>query len=158
VELLLASGCRELVLLFDSDDAGAKAPARAAPAILKAGLTTRVARLAPGPDGKSDPDALVRRLGAAGIEEALACATPLTEYLIEDAIKRHAGGLGPQAPVEHKLRAIRELTSFVLAAPEGLARSTFEKVIARRLDLDIGPLRQEMQRADSQRPTAMARR
>jgi len=148
VQLLVGSGCLDLTLLFDGDDAGARAPARAAPALLPAGLSTTAVRIPRGVETKSDPDALVQRSGPAGVERLLSGALPLTEYLIEDAIRTHAGGLGPQAPVEHKLRAVRELTPFVLAAPDGLARSTFEKAIARRLDLDIGPLRLEVQRAE----------
>jgi DNA primase len=143
----MASGCRELVLLFDGDEAGARAPARAARAILRAGLTTSVAQLSATLPG-SDPDAFVLRFGKTGVEEVLHGARPLTEFLIDDALRRHAGGLGPQAPVEHKLRALRELTPLVLAAPEGLARSTFERAIARRLDVDIGPLRLEVKRAE----------
>ncbi len=147
LELLVASGCRELVLLFDGDEAGARAPARAAPALLQASLTTSVARISQAADGKSDPDALVLRSGKAGVEEVLAGARPLTEFLIDDAIRRRARGVGPQAPVEHKLSVICELKPLVLAAPPGLARSMFEKAIARRLDLDIGPLRLEVHRA-----------
>jgi DNA primase len=148
VKLVLAAGCRELVLLFDGDDAGARAPGRAAPALFQAGLTTTVVRLPPAPDGNSDPHAVAQRLGAAGLEQLLEGAVPLTEYLIDEAIRRHVAGPGPQACVEHKLRAVRELTPFVLAAPAGLARSTFEKTLARRLDLDIGPLRVEVQRSE----------
>ncbi len=146
LELLMANGCRELVLLFDGDEAGAGAPARAARAILGSGLTTSVAQLSAALPG-SDPDAFVLRFGKASVEEVLAGARPLTEFLMDDAIRRHAGGLGPQAPMEHKLLALRELTPLVLAAPEGLARSTFERAVARRLDIDIGPLRLEVKRA-----------
>jgi DNA primase len=146
VELLAASGCRELVLLFDGDDGGARAPAQVAPVLLQAGLSASVAKLPAASGEASDPDAFVLRAGKASLDEVLAGARPLTEYLIDDAIRRHAGGLGPSAPVEHKMRALRELTPLAAATPEGLARSTFERAIARRLDLDIGPLRVEVQR------------
>ena len=146
IELLRASGCRELVLLFDGDDGGARAPVRIAPVLLQGAVSTTVARLPASSAGESDPDALVLRGGKASLEEVLAGARPLTEYLIDDAIRRHAGGVGPSAPVEHKIRALGELTPLAAAAPEGLARSTFERAIARRLDLDIGPLRMEVQR------------
>ena len=145
IELLRATGCRELVLLFDGDDGGARAPVRVAPVLLQGGLSATVARLPAAPGG-SDPDALVLRGGKASLDEVLAGARPLTEYLIDEAIRRHADGVGPSAPVEHKIRALGELTPLAAAAPEGLARSTFERAIARRLDLDIGPLRSEVQR------------
>ena len=92
--------------------------------------------------GQSDPDVLVARSGRRGVEEVLAAAKPLTEFLIDDAVQRHADGLGVQAPVEHKLAVLRALMPFVLAAPEGLPRATFERAVARRLGIDIGPMRQ----------------
>jgi DNA primase len=149
VELLTASGCRELVLLFDGDEEGARAPAVAAAALLQAGLSAMVARLPATGSRGSDPDAFVLRAGKASLEEVLAAARPLTECLIEDAIRRHADGLGPSAPVEHKLRALEELITVIAAVPVGLARSTFEKAVARRLDIDIGPLRSKVQRTAS---------
>lgn len=146
--LLEASGCRELVLLFDADEAGGLATTRAGALLLQASLSTLVAEI-PAASGVHDPDVLVARAGRRGVEEVLAAARPLTEFLIEDAIRRHAGGIGAQAPVEHKLAVIRALTPFVLAAPDGLPRSTFERMLARRLDIDIGPMRAEYRRAAS---------
>ena len=90
---------------------------------------------------------IVARSGRRGVEEVLAAAKPLSEFLIDDAVQRHADGLGVQAPVEHKLAVLRALMPFVLAAPEGLPRATFERAVARRMGIDIGPLRQELQRA-----------
>ena len=148
VELLVSNGCRELVLLFDGDEAGAAAPARAARVLLEANLTAVVARLPAAPDGRSDPDALVVRSGKRGVEEVLAGARPLTEFIIDDAVRCHAEGLGTLASVEHKLSVLRSLTPFVLAVPHGLARSAFERTVARRLGIDIGPLRQEFQRVE----------
>ena len=148
VGLLEASGCRELVLLFDGDEAGGLAASRAGALLLQASLSTLVAEI-PASVGAQDPDVLVARSGRRGVEEVLAAARPLTEFLIDDAIRRHAAGIGSQAPVEHKLAVIRALTPFVLAAPEGLPRSTFERMLARRLDIDIGPMRAEYRRAAS---------
>jgi DNA primase len=149
VELLSANGCRELVLLFDGDEAGARAPAVAARVLLQAELKTLVAWLPTTGCGRSDPDTFVLRAGKASLEEVLAAARPLSEHLIDDAIRRYAEGVGPSAPVEHKLRALEELTPIMLATPEGLARSTFERAVARRLDIDIGPLRAAVHRAAS---------
>jgi DNA primase len=158
VQLVLAAGCRELVLVFDADEGGAKAPHRAAPVLLSAGATTTVVRLPSGNGSAKDPDELVQRQGAPAMERLLAGAIPLTEHLIDEAIRRHIAGPAAQASVEQKVRVVRELTALVLAAPAGLARSIFEKAIARRLDLDIGPLRREVhgaeRRAARARPNA----
>ena len=146
LEVLAGAGARELVLLFDGDQAGVAAPSRCAGTLLKSEMTTYVARLPAGAGDKTDPDSFVRRRGAAALGQVLDAALPLTEHLIQRAIADHAPD-GGHAPVEKKLRVVRELTPTVLATREGLARSAFEKTIARRLDLDIGPLRSELHRA-----------
>ena len=157
VELLVACGCKELVLLFDGDEAGTTAAIRAAGVLLKANLPTIVARLAASSHGQSDPDVLVARSGRRGAEEVLAAARPLTEFIIDDAIQRHADGVGVQAPVEYKLAVLRAVMPYVLAAKDGIPRATFERAVARRLGLDIGPLRQELlQAARAQRTRSHA--
>lgn len=147
VELLGASGCRDLVLLFDGDEAGQSATARVAPVLLQASFNTTVARIPPVAKGKNDPHALTVQSGKAGVDAVLAEGRTLTEFLIEEEIRKHAGGLGAQAPVERKLKVVRELMPLVLAAPEGLARSIFERTLASKLDVDIGPLRREVRLA-----------
>jgi DNA primase len=147
IGLLAAAGAKELVLLFDGDEAGRSAVARVAPELLRAELAARVAVVPRTGIGQNDPDVLVARAGRKGVEEVLAAAKPLTEFLIEDAVERYAGGLGPQAAVEQKLAVVRELTPIAVATPDGLPRATFERAVARHLGVDIGPLRQELQRA-----------
>ena len=141
LELLKRCDCRELVMLFDGDAAGARAAPQVAAAIFRAGLSARVAQL-PG-----DPDDYVRAHGRAGLEALVAAAPALTEHLIDEAIREHTGAsAATHAPVEQKVAIVRTLTPHALALPEGLARSTFERRIAQRLALDIGALRAEVQR------------
>jgi len=143
VELLQRCDCREVTVLFDGDPAGLAAPAKAAEALLPTGIAGRVAVL-PSAQGKVDPDEYARAHGREGVEALLAAAVPLTDYLIERAVERHCRG-GADAPVEGKLAAVRELAPVVRLAPEGLARATFEERVARRLGLDLGALREEIE-------------
>jgi len=148
VKLLEASGCRDLVLLFDGDEAGSKAPARVAPELLRATFATSVACLGEASQSTGDPDSFVLRSGKASLEDVLAAARPLTEYLIDFAVGRVGGPLAERAAVEYRLAALRDLMPLLLSAPEGLRRRTFEKAVARRLHLDIGPLRDELRAAE----------
>ncbi len=140
VELLQRCDCREVTILFDGDSAGLAAPAKAAAALLPAGMAGKVAVL---PAGK-DPDDFAREKGRAGVEALLAGATALSEHLIGGAIERACAGRPKDAALEAKLAAVRELAPFVRMAPEGLARSVFEDAIAKRLDLDATALRSEL--------------
>ena len=62
-------------------------------ALLQADFSTKMARLGVASNGQNDPDAFLR-VGEASLEEALAGARPLTEFLIDDVLRRHASGLG----------------------------------------------------------------
>jgi DNA primase len=143
VELLKRCDCRDVVVLFDGDSAGLAAPAKAAQALLPSGMAGRVAVL-PSEQGKTDPDDFARAHGRAGVDALLAAATPLSEFLVERAVERACGPRGREAALEAKLAAVRDLAPFVKLAPEGLARTTFEDAIAKRLDLDVEALRSEI--------------
>jgi DNA primase len=144
LELLERCDCREVVILFDGDVAGLAAPAKAAQVLLPSSVSGKVAVL-PSDAGKVDPDDFARAKGKEGVDALLASAIPLTDFLILRAIDRHCAGNAPDAPVEAKLAAVRELAPLVRLAPEGLSRTTFEERIARRLELDLGALRDEIQ-------------
>jgi DNA primase len=150
VELLSRCDCREVTILFDGDSAGLAAPAKAAAALLPAGMAGKVAALPP-ESGRSDPDEFARSAGRAAVEALLASAAPLSTFLIDRAVDRTCAGKSREAPLEAKLAAVRELQPFVGMMPEGLARSVFEDAIAKRLDLDVGALRDEL---SSERPRA----
>jgi len=143
VELLSRCDCREVTVLFDGDVAGLAAPGKAAQALFPAGVSGKVALL-PAEGGKTDPDDYARAHGREGVERLLAAAIPLSEFLVDRAAARCCGERPREAALEGKLAAVRELTPYVRMMPEGLARSLFEDVIARKLDLDAAALRAEL--------------
>lgn len=144
LELLERCDCREVVILFDGDVAGLAAPAKAAQVLLPSSVSGKVAVL-PSDAGKVDPDDFARAHGKAGVDALIAAAVPLTDFLIARAVERHCHGGASDAPVEAKLAAVRELAPLVRLAPEGLARTTFEERIARRIELDLLALKDEIQ-------------
>jgi DNA primase len=143
VELLLRCDCREVTVLFDGDAAGLAAPARAAQAILPAGISGKVAVL-PSAGGKTDPDEFAREKGLSAVEALLAAAAPLTEFLIDRAIEK-SGELHAPDSMEAKVAAFRELRPTVALAPAGLARTVFEERIAKRLGVDLAALQRELE-------------
>jgi DNA primase len=161
VELLGRCDCREVTILFDGDSAGLAAPAKAAAALFPAGMAGKVAAL-PQERGRSDPDEFARAVGREGVEALLASAVPLSTFLVERAVERTCPGEPREAPLEAKLATVRELQPFVRMMPEGLARSVFEDAIAKKLDLDVGALREELSgerpRAGAAAPDAPQRR
>ena len=70
--------CNEVVLCYDSDNAGYKAAERAFQILSPIGLTVKVAAL---PQGE-DPDSLLRKEGAEALQSVLSGATDFLEYQI----------------------------------------------------------------------------
>jgi DNA primase len=153
VGLLQRPGCADLVLLFDTDPPGFEAPALAAPALLRSGLTVRVARLpCPAP---TDPAAYLHAAGPGALPGVLDAGMPLTEWLIERAVAARTRPTGIRGlSVEQKLLVVRDLRPFVAAARPGLPRALLEQRIARRLELYIVALRAELGRGDGREAQA----
>src|SRR5256886_14869903 len=68
-----------VILLYDSDEAGLRATFRAADELLRERLRVSVATLPPG----EDPDTLVQRRGAAGLEAVLKDAVDVFERKLQ---------------------------------------------------------------------------
>jgi DNA primase len=143
VDLLKRCDCREVTVLFDGDVAGLAAPGKAAAALFPSGVSGKVALL-PAEAGKIDPDDYARQHGRAGVEALLSAAVPLSQFLLDRAVERTCGPAPASAALEAKLAAVAELAPLVRLVPEGLARSVFEDAIARKLELDVGALREEL--------------
>lgn len=76
---LLKRFTNEVVVCFDSDNAGRKAAVRSVEILLPTGLEIRIATLPVG----DDPDSLIRRGGAEPMRALLAAAPPYYRYLLE---------------------------------------------------------------------------
>jgi DNA primase len=75
---MLKRVCNEVVLCYDSDNAGYKAAGRAFEILSPIGLTVKVASL---PQGE-DPDSLIRKQGKEALQQVLDGATDYLEYQI----------------------------------------------------------------------------
>jgi DNA primase len=81
----LARYTKNIVALFDGDEAGRKAAARSFEIFVEAGLLGRGAFL---PKGE-DPDTYVRKYGKAALQEVIGAAVPLADYYFSWLAERH---------------------------------------------------------------------
>ena len=117
---------REMILVFDSDEAGTKAAERSLPLFVEEKVEARTLIL---PEGK-DPDAYVFAVGADGFLKAAEKALSFMPYLIASAIKKHGLSL------EGKVRVIETLRGPLGSLLDGVSRSVYIKELAERLDID----------------------
>ena len=81
---LIRRHTKDVVFLYDADEAGIKAIMRGLEVLLTADLSVRVAVLAEG----EDPDSYARKFGADALQKEIAEAVPFFEFLMDQARKR----------------------------------------------------------------------
>lgn len=146
LELVTKAGARELVFIFDGDEAGIRAAQRASEIAAAAGAPARVLV----PPGGEDPDETVLRVGVQGFREMVAAAQPSLEFLLDRALSQLPKG----APVEARVRAVDAVKGIVQAAPSELARDLYVDKVAEK----IGAAPDAIRRALSGKPAQQAAR
>jgi DNA primase len=116
---------REVIVMFDGDEAGQRAVERSLPVLATAGMRVRAAFLAEG----DDPDTLLEREGEEALRACVDAAVPLIDTLIDQR-------LGMKALHEWEAADLARSFAPVLAAvPDEIERASYERRIASRLDL-----------------------
>ncbi len=129
---LLRHYTEEVLLVYDSDDAGVRATLRAIPILAEAGVTARVADLSP----YKDPDEFLQNQGSEALQERLDQAK--NSFLFETDLMQGARDM--QDPAE-KTAFYEELADKLVGFSDDLARETYLEAAARRYGVDAGGLR-----------------
>jgi DNA primase len=156
---LLARYSRRVVVNYDPDSAGVAATERSLALLLEGGFEAKVLALPGGPppagdDGQTgqdkgsapqgglDPDAFIRKQGAAAYRELLAKAPTYLDYLTDRAVSTHDVGTP-----EGKVAAANTVLPYLVKVPNPMLRAELAGRLAERLRLDERPLRDELRRA-----------
>ncbi|NOJ91454.1 toprim domain-containing protein [Corallococcus coralloides] len=121
IDLLLAAGARELVVMLDPDLGGWRGIQQNSDLLLRYVPRTRVVQL----PGKEDPDEFILRAGAGAMRRLLSEARPLTDYLLATALPQGRG-----ASASERKKAIEELSPIFLRLQEGPARTALLEALA----------------------------
>ncbi|SDF85876.1 DNA primase [Onishia taeanensis] len=120
----------EVVFCFDGDQAGRQAASRALATVLPLMIDGRQARFLFLPEGE-DPDSLVRREGPDAFQDRVTCASPLSEFLFEQA------GRGRDlASVEDRERYASQVLKAIEQLPEGVLKSLMLSELSSRTGVD----------------------
>jgi DNA primase len=119
-------GDGEVVLVYDSDQAGIKAAQRSVAIFNNESLNARVLVL---PEGE-DPDSYLRNNGPDDFTKLASKALSFIPFLIESAVERF--GLSP----EGKVRIVSSLRDPLAELEDNVARSIYVRELAERLNID----------------------
>jgi DNA primase len=134
----------QVILLYDSDDAGLRATFRAGDELLRAGLRVSVATLPPG----EDPDTLVQRRGAAGLEPLLADAIDVLERKVQILERKGCFGTLPG-----RRRALDRLLPTIRAANDPITKELYIARAAEAAGVRKDVLEREVGTRDGERGT-----
>ena len=135
-----------VILLYDSDDSGLRATFRSGDELLRQGVRVSVATLPAG----EDPDTLVRRQGAAGLEELLGDAVDVFERKIQILDRKGFFGTLPG-----RRRALDGLLPTMRAAADPITRELYISRAAEVTGVRKDVLEREA--GDEKRETSAAR-
>lgn len=122
----------EVLLTYDSDEAGTKAALRAIPILKEAGITAKVIRM----DPYKDPDEFIKNLGAAAFEERIAKARNGFMFSLE-ILEREYDMNSPEGKTEFMKEAAKRLTRF----EEEIERNNYIEAVAKAYHVSYEDLR-----------------
>ena len=124
--LLLKRYTKEVLLTYDSDNAGIKAALRAIPILKEAGLSAKIINMQP----YKDPDDFIKNMGAEEFEKRINSATNSFFFEIE-VLQRDYDMSDP----EQKTRFHNEIAKKLLIFTEAIERNNYIEAIAKRYDI-----------------------
>lgn len=134
---LITRYCSRVVLIFDSDRAGAAATERGIDVLLRQGLDVSVLRL---PDGE-DPDTFVRRYGGKELEKRIDESVSFLEFRAREL--KNAGDF--DSP-DRSAAAVRSIVATIALMPDALKRELYLQKIAADYHVPEKLLSREMER------------
>ena len=135
---LLGRFTKKVVVNFDPDEAGDSATLRSLSLLVQGGFGLRVLAL---PD-QLDPDAYIRRHGAAAYRQLLERAPTDFEYLLARARDRH-----PLETIEGKVTAIEELLPYLARVSNRIEREEKTRRVAEYFQVEETSVRAELHKA-----------
>lgn len=144
---LLRRYCRDVIFVYDGDDAGQKAMRRGGEILVKAGLNVRAAVL----PARHDPDSLLREEGTEGFTRLLDTARDIFEYLLDISLP------GDRAPeVLHRVTAMDAVAPLLEVVQNPVEKQLRMETVGKRLGVDRAVIEDYLARRVKRPPPAPA--
>ena len=133
---------KEVVVLFDPDDAGRQAALKSFPLFLNGGISAKVLVL---PQGE-DPDSFVNRYGSDKFKELLEGATPIFDFYLDQALARMDAG------VDGQIKVLSEVLPIFMDIEQEATKSLYMQRFSEKTNINEDLVREELRRRDDRRP------
>lgn len=144
---LISRTTRNIVLVFDGDEAGIRAVLRSLPIFIELGIMPRAAML---PDGE-DPDSFVRARGADEFRHIVAHAQPLFDHFIDRTVAdTGSDNVG-------KVAAMQRIAPLLKQMSDPVEQSVYCRRLADRVGIEEATVRAALGGTQQNMPRIMAR-
>lgn len=133
---------RNVVVLFDPDEAGREAALKSFPLFLNEGISARVLVL---PQGQ-DPDSFVNARGPDAFMQLLGEAKPIFDFYLDQAIAHMDSG------VDGQVRIIREVLPIFVQLEEGATRFLYVRRFSEKTGINEGVVWKELEQWTGKKP------
>ena len=139
---LMTRYAEQIILLYDSDQAGQNATARAIPILEKAGLRVKVLKVR---DAK-DPDEFLKKFGADKFRLLLAESSDRVEYQLNVIRSKYDLGLD-----EQKVRYVQESAELICTLDSAIKREVYGGRVAEAAGISLDAMKMEVDKAYKRR-------
>jgi len=133
---LMAKHTKQVLICYDSDEAGQAATRKAVRILSDVGLDVRIIRM----QGAKDPDEYIKNFGADSFKRLLDSSLTGFEFKIETTLKKYNISM----PAE-KVKASRELCEYISEIPSSVEREVYISSVASTLGLTVDGLKNDVE-------------
>ncbi len=123
---LMAKHTKEVLIAYDSDEAGQNATRKAIRMLSEVGLEVRVLHM----EGAKDPDEYIKKYGADAFRALLDAGKTGFEFKLDATLRKH-----DVTTPDGKIKASRELCDYIAEVHSGVEREVYISITAKRLGL-----------------------
>lgn len=132
---------KEVIVLFDPDDAGREAALKSFPLFLNEGVSAKVLVL---PQGE-DPDSFVNRCGADEFRELLKGAVPIFDFYLDQAVAHM------DASVDGRIKLLSEVLPIFMDVESGATRLLYAHRLSEKADINEAIIWEELRHREGER-------
>ena len=134
---IMAKYTKQVIISYDSDDAGQRASARAISMLSEVGLEVKILKM----NEAKDPDEYIKRFGVENFKRLIGESRTGFEYKMENVVAKYDVTLS-----ENKIRAASELCEYISDVSSNVERDVYISAVASRLSLSFDSLKNDVER------------
>lgn len=133
---IMAKRTKQVIISYDSDEAGQAATRRAVRMLSEVGLDVKILRM----EGAKDPDEFIKKFGAPSFSRLLDSSRTGFEFKLESTLQKYNLELA-----EDKIKASNEMCDYISEIYSSVERDVYVSTVAKRLSVSAEGLKNDVE-------------